>query len=261
MRLHPTVEERNLPSYAAGSIEVPFVIGFYQEKIERDTYWPAHSHPTHELLWNSRGASSVTVGARTWTVSPVLGMWIPAGVLHSGGASAGTSCNMNHFGFSAVDSISAEPVPVEMTPLLRLLLEKLARPDLSERSRQITEAAALDNLQSAPMDVSVCVPRAELLQPIVRHMLGNPGPADKLQDWAQRLGVNSRTLTRAFQQETGGGYTRWVASLQAQHAIDLVGRGEDLHQIADQLGYNSISALGAAFRRTTGFTLSRFRSQ
>lgn len=253
------VEQRQLPAYAAGAIEVPFVIGSFQERVEVDTVWPAHSHPTHELLWNRKGISSVSVGQRTWTVTPALGAWMPAGVLHSGKARAGSICNMNHFGVRSVQPLAAEPVAVVITPLLGLLLERLADPGLSPKSRTVTEAAALDNLLPAAGQLSIHVPQAEVLQPIVRNMLSSPKPAPSLQQWAAQLGVSGRTISRAFQTETGLGYAKWVAAVHAQQAMELVARGGELQEIAQELGFSSQSALGAAFRRSTGFTLSSFR--
>ncbi|UYQ76640.1 AraC family transcriptional regulator [Glutamicibacter sp. JL.03c] len=253
------IEERMLPTYAAGAIDVPFVIGFFQERVQVDTCWPSHSHPTHELLWNQQGVSSVSVGPKTWTITPVLGVWMPAGVLHEGAARADSVCNMSHFGITSVDSIAEEPVPVVIAPLLRLLLERLADPGLTPKSRAITEAAAMDNLQPAPGCLAIHVPQSELLQPIVAEMIGQPKPAPSLQQWADRLGVSGRTISRAFQAETGIGYSRWAGSLHAQQAMEMVAGGEDLQDIAQLLGFSSQSSLGAAFRRNTGFTLSSFR--
>lgn len=255
------IEEKLLPVYGAGSIEVPFVIAFHQEDVVAETHWPAHSHPTHELLWNAKGVSSVTVDSHIWTITPAIGMWIPAGVLHSGRAAAGSRCNMSHFGVNRVESISETPVPVELTHLLKLLLQKLSSPALAESSRRITEAAALDNLLPASREVSIQMPKAALLQPIIDEMLHSYSKPRRLQDWAAVLGVSARTITRAFQAETGHGYSRWISAMQAQRAIELIARGEDFQDVADDLGFSSISALGASFRRTTGFTLSAFKQE
>lgn len=90
-------------------------------------------------------------------------------------------------------------------------------------------------------------------------MLSSPKPAPSLQQWAAQLGVSGRTISRAFQTETGLGYAKWVAAVHAQQAMELVARGGELQEIAQELGFSSQSALGAAFRRSTGFTLSSFR--
>ncbi|WP_316043255.1 AraC family ligand binding domain-containing protein [Actinomadura sp. CNU-125] len=90
-------ETRVLPALAAGEAAAPFTIASWSEDFARDTTWNEHSHPFHELLWNERGASTAVVGARVWTITPALGLWMPAGTLHSGtrprapGAAPGSS--------------------------------------------------------------------------------------------------------------------------------------------------------------------------
>lgn len=255
-----TIDRRVLPSYAADSMDVPFVISRFHEHIQQDTQWDEHSHPTHELLWNDAGVSRVSAAARTWLITPVLGLWMPAGFLHEGSAPAGTRCNFSHFGVRTVPNISASPVAVELTPLLRLLLERLASTTLPASSRAIAEAAVLDVLAPAPHEVSLHIPQSKLLRPIVDAVVKNPAQHRSAGDWAQELQVSPRTITRAFQAETGGGYLRWVAKARAQRAISLLAQGEDIEDIAATLGYGSASAFGAAFKRTTGFVPTTFRS-
>lgn len=255
-----STECRSLPVYPAGAFEVPFVITGMDELVHHDTHWNEHSHPTHELLWNERGASSVTVDSRTWTVTPALGLWIPAGTRHSASATAGTWYRAAQLGIRSVASISTVPVAVEVTPLLRLLLDRLTADDLSASSRSLTEAMVIDLLVPSPRELLVHVPRSALLRPIVAAVLAEPGDGRTLAAWALLVGVSSRTLTRAFRAETGLGFSRWVAAVRAQRAAALLARGDDLVEVAEQLGYRSPSAFGVAFRRTTGMTPGAFRA-
>ncbi|MDX6738443.1 AraC family transcriptional regulator [Actinocorallia sp. A-T 12471] len=252
-------ETRTLPALAAGAVDLPFVILGWREVIGRDTTWNEHSHPFHELLWNERGASTAVVGERVWTITPTLGMWMPAGVLHSGSAIAGTWCRANFFGFGTMTSLSDTPVAVEITPLLRLLLERLADSSLSDSSRAVTEAMVLDVLAPSPRELLLHMPTSDLLRPIADAVRENPGDPRTLTDWARHLGVSPRTLTRAFNAETGTSFARWVAAVRAQHAVALLTRGWDVDGVAEQVGYRSASAFGAAFRRTTGLTPGAFR--
>ncbi|KAF4409198.1 MULTISPECIES: AraC family transcriptional regulator [Streptomyces] len=255
-----TRETRVLPVVAAGAVETPFAIQGYDEVITRDTVWGEHSHPFHELLWNERGASTAVVGARVWTITPALGMWMPAGTLHSGSAVAGTWFRASFFGFHATPSISDTPVAVEITPLLRLLLERLGDQRLSAASRSTTEAMVLDALEPSPRELLVHAPTSALLRPIAEAFHENPGDQRTLADWAAVLGVSTRTITRAFHAETGTSFARWVASLRAQHAVALLTRGWEVEAVAEEVGYRSASAFGAAFRRTTGLTPGTFRA-
>lgn len=149
------VEHRRLPVYGADAFEVPFVIAGASEQITRNTHWDDHSHPTHELLWNERGASTATIGSRTWTVTPSVGLWIPAGVLHSGWMPAGTWYRAAQFSVVSVPSISADAVAVEISPLLRLLLERLAgelEPDIRSRTEAVAHHAITELVQGMPID-------------------------------------------------------------------------------------------------------------
>ncbi|MEV6425250.1 AraC family ligand binding domain-containing protein [Streptomyces sp. NPDC051662] len=161
---------RSLPVLAPGSVEAAFVIEGYDEVVAHDTVWDEHAHPFHELLWNERGASTAVVGARAWTITPTLGLWIPAGTPHSGSAVAGTWFRASFFGFSTTPSISGTPVAVEITPLLRLLLERLSEPGLPDHSRAATEALVLDVLAPSPRELLLHVPTSGALND------GIPGP-------------------------------------------------------------------------------------
>ncbi|AXK31877.1 AraC family transcriptional regulator [Streptomyces armeniacus] len=253
-------EVRTLPVVAAGAVELPSGILGYDEVVACDTTWGEHSHAFHELLWNERGASTAVVGARVWTITPSLGLWMPAGTLHSGSAVAGTWFRAGFFGFHTTPSISDVPVTVEITPLLRLLLERLGEPGLSAGSRATTEAMILDALEPSPRELLVQAPTSAFLRPVAEALRENPGDQRTLADWAAELGVSTRTVTRAFNAETGTSFARWVASVRAQHAVALLAHGWDVESVAEQVGYRSASAFGAAFRRTTGLTPGAFRA-
>ncbi|MEU6644550.1 AraC family transcriptional regulator [Saccharomonospora sp. NPDC046836] len=254
------IDSRALPVFAAGTVEVPFVISGPGELVSRDTAWEAHAHPTHELLWNRRGASNATIGTRTWTITPVIGLWLPAGVVHVGYAPAGTWYRTAHFDTEAVPGLSDEPVAVEITPLLSLLLDRLAEDSLGVASRALTEQLVLDVLTPSSHALLVQMPTSELLHPIAEAFEADPGDTRSLPAWAGRLGVSERTIARAFRTETGLSFTGWQAAVRAQRAVLLLASGMRVEEVAERLGYGSASAFGAAFRRTTGLTPGQFRN-
>jgi AraC-like DNA-binding protein len=254
------MESRSLPIYAAGAIDVPFVIAGMDELIGRDTRFEEHSHPTHELLWNERGASSATIGSQTWTITPSIGLWIPAGRLHWGIMPTGTWYRTAHFGIDHAPLLSDGAVAVEMTPLLRLLLDRLTDESLDGASRSLTEKMVIDVLAPAEHELLVQVPTSPLLRPIVEVVGEDPSDPRTLSDWAEELGVSRRTVTRAFRAETGLSFGRWVAAVRAQRAVILLGHGLELAEVAERMGYRSVSAFGAAFRRVTGATPATFRA-
>jgi AraC-like DNA-binding protein len=256
---HGPVESRTLPTYAAGAVDVPWVIKGMDELVSRDTVWEAHAHPTHELLWNLRGASSATTDTRTWTITPTLGLWVPAGVAHSGRVPAGTWYRAAQFSTHAASPLSPGPVAVEITPLLALLLDRLTDRALGSSSRSLTEQMVLDVLAPSPHELFVQQPRSDLLRPIAAALTANPADPRTLSAWAEHLGVSPRTITRAFRTETGLSFARWQAVLRAQRAVLLLAQGVGVERTAESVGYRSASAFGVAFRRTTGRTPGQFR--
>jgi AraC-like DNA-binding protein len=229
------------------------------ELVSRDTVWEAHAHPTHELLWNLRGASSATTGTRTWTITPAVGLWIPAGFAHSGHVPAGTWYRAAQFSTDAVSPLAPGPTAVEITPLLTLLLDRLADPSLGDRSRDLTEQLVLDVLAPSPHEMFVQMPRSDLLRPIATALADDPADPRTLSAWAELLDVSPRTITRAFRAETGLSFARWQAALRAQRAVLLLARGASVEATAESVGYRSASAFGVAFRRTTGRTPGQFQ--
>ncbi|MFB9071601.1 AraC family transcriptional regulator [Citricoccus parietis] len=218
----------------------------------------------HELLWNDAGPSTLRAGPRTWTVTPTIGLWLPAGTVHSAAARAGTVYRATYFSLEmAAESarpLPTEPVSLRVTGLLRELLLRLGDESLNEHSRRLTETMVLDVLAPAPHQFLVHEPTAGLLQPIVAAVLSDPSDARTLRDWSRQLKVSERTITRAFRAETGLGFARWVGSVRVQRATTLLADGEPLEDIAEAMGYRSPSAFGAAFRKLTGTTPSSLRN-
>lgn len=245
--------------YSADEFAVPFVILGTYEEMARDTFWEEHSHPTHELLWNERGASTATVGSRTWTVTSAVGLWIPAGVPHTGWMPAGTASRAAQFSVRASSAIADGPVAVDITQILRLLLDRLCTEELSQSARASTEAVVLDVLAPTDRDLSLRVPKSIRLAPIVETIMSRPDDATTLEQWASRLDMSARTVTRLFRDETGLGFSKWVAAARAHHASALLARGDDIDDIAAAVGFGSSSAFATAFRRVTGMTPGRFR--
>ena len=252
-------QRRVLPRHAAGDVEVPYTILTGREVIATDTFWAEHSHPTHELLWNQRGASTAQIGRRVHTISPGIGLWIPAGVPHSGFTPAGVEHLAAHFSITQVDPPSPLPVAVEITPLLQLLLERSRTEDLTGQARERTDAVILDLLAPSPRELMLTVPDHPLLTPVVEALSADPADPTTLEEWAHRIGVSSRTLTRAFEASTGVGFRDWAATARAHRAVALLAEGQRVEDVAALVGFRSASAFSAAFRRVTGVTPGEFR--
>lgn len=250
---------RRLPMYSAGEMEFGVQSFGWDEVFDRDTVWPEHSHPTHELVWHDDGSGIVSTGQRLWTIAGAVALWIPAGLSHAGRSPAGARQRTLHF---TVDTpaLADGPVAVSLSPLLRLLVDRLMSGTLSEKSYRLTERMILDVIAPSPHELVLEMPTSPLVRPIVDRMRTEPGDQTTLSVWASRLGVSTKTVTRTFESETGLGFSRWSAMARATHAVRMLGAGLDIGDVAGRVGYRSASAFITAFRRTTGMTPGQFRT-
>lgn len=255
-----STEVRSLPVYAAGAVETPYVIRGMVEEVHLDTRWEPHAHPAHELAWNVWGASTMRIGARSWTITPGHGLWIPAGVVHQAHAPAGTRYCAALFGLHAAADLPQAPTAVAITPLLSLLLARLGEPELGGESRRITEAMVLDVLAPSMTELMLTVPQSAVLEPMVEQLLDDPADPRDLHEWAELLGISTRTVTRLLTEQTGLGFSRWRMTVRAQHAVRLLAHGYGIEDAAEATGYRTVSAFGAAFKECTGMTPGAFRS-
>ena len=244
--------------YEAGAVPLPVLAFGRDELLQYDTYWGVHSHPTHELLWNEVGSGVAQVGSRLWTVAGGVGLWIPAGTPHSGSAPAGSRQRVVHFSVEA-PALASEPVSVELTPLLGLLVDRLITAELSEESRQLTERMILDVMRPSSRELVLDIPASSLVRPIVDTLRDNPADQTTLAVWARRLCVSTKTVTRTFEAETGLGFSRWVVTAKVKQAVKLLGADMEIAEVAEKVGYRSVSAFITAFRRVAGLTPGQFR--
>ncbi|MFD0625227.1 helix-turn-helix domain-containing protein [Streptomyces sanglieri] len=75
-----------------------------------------------------------------------------------------------------------------------------------------------------------------------------------MEAWGRRVGTSGRTLARLFLADTGMSFGRWRTLVRLQAALPALAAGEPLHRVSRGVGYGTVSAFVAAFRRETGTT-------
>lgn len=255
----PAAELRSLPMYRPAPVD--FTVSTWRERTEREIHWAAHAHPTHELVTNDKGGSMVTIADVTYTLIPGQGFWIPAGTVHSGVTPRGTLARAYQLSITDTPKLAEHPVVVEITDLLDLLLLRLGEEDLSERSRHLTEQMVMDLLRPARYPLAIPTVVSPLISQVTQTLMDNPGDQRTLASWSKRLNVSERTITRAFRTEMGLSFRDWVSRNRIHHAVLLMSSEAAIEEVSEQVGYASVSAFGAAFRRITGSTPAAFREE
>ncbi|MGW0905109.1 helix-turn-helix domain-containing protein [Streptomyces sp. NPDC002853] len=237
---------------AAGAILAGFRV------VRAPTEWSPHAHPLHELVWVRGGTLTSRVGDRVFTVVEGHGLWMPAGVVHAGRATAGARFSDAFFALDRTPFAFEEPKAIAMTPLLESLLTHLSRTDLDAEARARAESVVFDVIQPSERQFSLQLPGDPRIDAIAEALLDDPADYRSLEEWARRLGTSDRTITRAFRQTTGLSFARWRQMLRVHRALMLLAEGFDVTTVSEVLGYAQPSSFIAAFRRVMGTTPGAF---
>lgn len=221
----------------------------------RELSWPPHQHPEHELLWTDRGVVTMEAGGRRWTLTPGVGLWVPAGTTHTGSAHERSAVRTTYVSPESWPTGWDRPVTVRLDPAVRQLLLHLKSTPMSRENRLRAQRVCLDLLQLAdPLRLDVPVPEDPRLAVLVQTVLRDPGDDRSLEQWAAVLNLTSRTLTRAFTAEIGMSFARWRRLVRMRTAAGQIADGTSVKVVARRVGYSSTSAFVAAYHKTLGHT-------
>jgi AraC-like DNA-binding protein/quercetin dioxygenase-like cupin family protein len=225
----------------------------------------AHHHRKAQLIYTARGALTCEVSQGLWIVPPQCAVWIPGGTRHSV-KGVGT---LEVYGLF-VNPSSAPTMPdacctVSVSPLLRELLVRCARfpalyPVKGVESRIAT--VLLDELAAAPVEkLHLPMPADDRLRRIADGMTADPSDRATVHEWARRIGVSERTLSRLVFQETGMSFGRWRQQLHIILGLQWLSRGASVRSVAKDLGYESASSFVFMFRKALGSSPARYMTQ
>jgi AraC-like DNA-binding protein len=231
-----------------------------------DVYVPAHSHDWAQLAYPLRGGIRISAAGMTWLVPALRAVWIPPHIEHDvlmlGEVELRTVYIANEVAPLPLDACSV----IEVSDLMRALFETLSevdreRPDAALRRRQMTELLLTEIRLAPPLSLGLPMPRDRRLQALCQALVDDPASPLALADWAGRVGASERTLARLFQDELQMSFGAWRQQVRLARALDLIGRGRPLGQVAAELGYASPAAFSAMFKRSFGVPPGRFMQE
>jgi AraC-like DNA-binding protein len=117
-------------------------------------------------------------------------------------------------------------------------------------------AEELRGAQPEPLEVPL--PSSPRLLKAAQSVLTSPTTAISLDKIAALAGMSRRSFARHFRTQTGWSFARWKRAVIAQHALELVASGHKVSSVATDVGYESVSAFIAMFRRQYGDSPRRF---
>jgi AraC-like DNA-binding protein/quercetin dioxygenase-like cupin family protein len=226
-----------------------------------------HTHATHQLLFASSGAMTVTADRTTWMIPPGRAVLIPAGIQHAIRMWGEVAMRSLYFPVSfpgTVGRVLYLPIfgttcrVISVSPLLRELILRVA--ELAALDSRVDAEARLmsvlmDELESAHIEPLVLPMPADLRAvKAAEWVLQNPAGGSTTTALARRCGLSERTLERLFRAETGMRFGLWRQKAKLLESIRVLVEGGSVTDAALESGYSSVSAYIAAFKQTFGCT-------
>jgi AraC-like DNA-binding protein len=214
-----------------------------------------HTHGEHQLAWAPAGVLTIGTDAGTWVLPPTRALWIPADVPHEVFASVRTTMRSLYLEPALCPIDWPQPQPVTVGRLLAELIHHLDDQTLDAPRRRRAEAVLVDLLEPvATATIEAPPPTDPRAAEVAAALLADPSDPRSLDDWGRLVGASGRTLARAFVTDTGLPFGRWRMAVRLRAALPHLAAGEPVGGVARRVGYDSVSAFVAAFRRETGLT-------
>jgi AraC-like DNA-binding protein len=215
-----------------------------------------HSHPQSELILTMRGLLTCEVAKGMWMVPPQCALWIPGGMKHGAKAVGELEAYVLFVDPSLASGLPAECCTVSVDPLLRELVTTVAQlPSFYDREGRDGRLVhtMLDRLEIAPVDrLRLPLPADKRLRKIAEALAADPSDRATIGEWARRVAMSERTLSRFIVRETGMSFGRWRQQFQIALALKRLSSGDPVQSVAFDLGYNSVSAFITMFKKALG---------
>jgi AraC-like DNA-binding protein/quercetin dioxygenase-like cupin family protein len=219
-----------------------------------------HAHGSHQLLFASSGAMTVTGDRTSWMIPPGRAVLIPSGIPHSIRMWGAVAMRSLYFPIDAPAPVFKTDTcrVISVSPLLRELILRVAELTALD-SRVPTEArlmsVLLDEVEASQIEpLLLPLPSDERARSAADRVLKDPAEAITAEALARHCGLSSRTLERLFRAETGMRFGLWRQKVRLLESVRVLAAGGSVTDAALESGYSSVSAYIAAFKQTFGYT-------
>jgi AraC-like DNA-binding protein len=223
---------------------------------------PMHRHRKGQLVVALQGGVMCRAQGGLWMVPPGSGVWIPGSVMHSNHVTAnGRICLL--FVDSSVPGLPEQCCTLSLTPLVIELVKHMANSPLQahvpgSHRDQICQVV-LEELRG--MEVAALhlpIPDDPTLTRIANALIQHPGDRSTVAEWAERVAMSERTLTRLVTKKTAMSFGRWRQQLHIIIALQRLTSGLSVQSVSDDLGYESVSAFITMFKNALGKPPARY---
>lgn len=241
------------------------VVALGAAMVNKDWEHAQHQHHKAQLLYTVRGIINCRTESGVWIVPPQCAVWIPGDLPHAARGSGETECYCLFVEPGIVPALPTTCCTLAVSPLLReLLLKAAGMPRLYPLNgpEQRLIATLLDELAAAPVeDLHLPMPRDPRLRRLADLLLQDPSDKTSIGDWALRIGMSERSMTRLLLREIGMSFGRWRRQLHVILSLQRLSKGESVQTVALDLGYENASGFITMFRKAVGKPPARYLAE
>jgi len=234
--------------------EIPRAVSaFGLEFIGRGPEYEPHAHRKAELILTVRGLVTCDVAKGRWMVSAQCALWIPPEMSHTVRTVGEVELYCLFLDPEVAQNLPTECCTIAVSPLLRELVIAASRlPTLYDPMGPAGNLVStmLNELGKAPVEyLHLPMPGNARLRKIADTFAADPSDRTTIGEWAQRVAMSERSLSRLILRETGMTFGRWRQQFQIMVALERLVDGDAVKTVALDLGYESTSAFIAMFKK------------
>lgn len=223
---------------------------------------PRHSHQKAQLLFTVRGVINCEVEDAVWIVPPQCAVWIPGGLPHTVFGSGEVECISLFIEPPEAPNLPDQCCTITVSGLLRhLLIRANELPELYDVEGPDGRIVSVifDELAAAPVeDLRLPIPSDPRLKKLTDLLIAAPADHATVAEWAARIALSERSLSRLLAEQVGMSFGRWRRQLHVVLALRHLSAGQTVQAVAMDLGYESASSFVTMFRKMTGKPPSRY---
>jgi AraC-like DNA-binding protein len=224
----------------------------FDSEMPGESIW--HKHRGGQFIIVENGISHLRTEFGAWIIpAPRVG-WVPPGVRHASRTSGRGRGWVVLAPPSSSRGLPREVCVLQVSALMRASLECLSHvgPQDAGRHRLLWRVVASEMRYATPEPFEVTMPSTPKILQAVQNVLKCPTIAKDLNQLSQVAGMSRRSFTRHFRRETGLSFAHWKRAVIAHHAMERIACGHKVSSVAIDVGYDSVSAFIAMFRRKYG---------
>lgn len=221
-----------------------------------------------QLFYLQKGFVTVEDERGYWTVGPGQVAWMPPYIQYETkevGRIAGWGASLSPLLCVGMPEMACT---LNCSPFIPLILERAyqwhqgedgANQPLLARHETLLQVFVDELRYSSHVQERLLLPKGKKLNAIARDILASPANRKSINDWADKTGISSRSISRHFSNETNMTFAQWRQRASLMAARKKLALGESVQEVAQAVGYENVSAFIASFKKAYDQTPAQFR--